>query len=613
MNKTVQKLQEIVIQNARMHNLKSVSISIPRNKLVVVTGVSGSGKSSLVFDTLYAEGHRRYVESLSSYARQFLSRMQKPDVDSISGLSPAIAIQQKVSSTNPRSTVGTLTEIYDFLKLLFARIGKTYSPVSGREVISHSISDVVDFIASRPVGTKLFLFVRHSFAAKELRKELELTLQKGFTRILRAGKIEEIEDLLAETNPAVASPLQILIDRFIVPTKMEEDWLHRVADSVQTAFNEGHGKCFLEINGHEIEEFSEYYEADGIVFEKPTVQFFSFNNPLGICQTCNGTGRTFGYLLDKVILPDLTIQQGAIALLNDRFFSAYKKELLQIDSLPQTVPYHQLTEAEKEIIWEGKGKYPGLKKAMKTLDQAGAVHANHLISQFKGEIDCPDCGGARIRKEAKLVKINGYSIHDCLLMSIDELAETFQNLVLSEYETQVVSRLRQEIETRLSFLQQVGLGYLNLSRRADSLSGGETQRINLATSLGSSLVGSMYILDEPSVGLHPRDGERLADVLEALRDQGNTVVVVEHDEALMKRADYLVDMGPAAGEYGGKVVFAGTFNQLPYVEDSITAKYLTNQLRIEIPKPRQLHQFLRLEKAAFHNLKHITVEIPYQA
>lgn len=612
----------ITITGARMHNLKNLTVRIPRNKLVVVTGVSGSGKSSLVFDTLYAEGHRRYVESLSSYARQFLARLPKPDVDSITGLSPAIAIEQKVSTSNPRSTVGSVTEVYDYLRLLFARIGRTYSPVTGQEVVCHTVSDVVDAIAALPVGARALLLAPfRRTEGRPLGKELAITIQRGFTRLFDNGTVLEIEDLLDQTEQYENRTLQLLIDRFVGQEYTDpldrETALHAAADSAQTAFNEGHGECCLWYDAQNIHYFSERFEADGIVFEKPTEALFNFNTPLGACPTCEGFGRIVG-ISPELVIPNpgrsvfdqgVRIWENALGESHRRAFIKAAKEL----NFPVHRPIRDLTPAELDFLWSGDENHAvGIHAFIRFLEKNLVdVAVRVLYSRFRGYTTCPDCGGTRLRREARYVRIQGRSLGELLDLPIRDALPILQEMATAEAGNKAATRLFTEIINRLTYLNNVGVGYLTISRKANTLSGGETQRINLATSLGGSLVGSMYILDEPSVGLHPRDGDRLLGVLERLRDAGNTVIVVEHDEDTMRRADYLIDMGPLAGAQGGQVLAAGTVEEVLQNTDSLTARYLTGNLTIPVPRYRRsLTRYVEITGASEHNLKAIDVKIP---
>lgn len=606
------KTEEILIKGAKLHNLKDITVAIPRNKFVVITGLSGSGKSSLAFDTLYAEGQRRYVESLSSYARQFLGRLDKPKVDNIIGIAPAIAIQQKVNTSNPRSTVGTSTEVYDYLKLLFARIGKTYSPISGEEVKKHTVSDVVDAVLAYPDGTKLLLLAPITIPADRTTEQvLQLLLQQGYVRILHNEKILRIDGDQLPTN---LKEFQLVVDRVIV--QHDEDFRHRLADAVDTAFFEGKGECYLqEMDGVVQTHFSNKFELDGITFLEPNVHLFSFNNPYGACPTCDGYGDTIG-LDEELIVPNtaLSVYENAIYPWRGETMSWYRDQLVNNAykfDFPIHRPWFELTDAQKQLIWDGNEHFTGLTGFFKELEEKSYKIQNRvLLARYRGKTRCHECHGRRLRKEANYVKIAGKSISDLVELPIEELQGFFHSLVLTPYEQEVAKRLLIEINNRLRFLADVGLGYLTLNRKSNTLSGGESQRINLATSLGSSLVGSMYILDEPSIGLHPRDTERLIGVLKALRDLGNTVIVVEHDEDIMKAADYIIDIGPEAGTHGGEVVAKGTYQEL-LKADTLTGKYLSGRLSIEVPaKRRTSPHYIRLVGCRENNLKNIDVTFP---
>ena len=606
------KTEEILIKGAKLHNLKDITVAIPRNKFVVITGLSGSGKSSLAFDTLYAEGQRRYVESLSSYARQFLGRLDKPKVDNIVGIAPAIAIQQKVNTSNPRSTVGTSTEVYDYLKLLFARIGKTYSPISGEEVKKHTVSDVVDAVLAYPDGTKLLLLASITIPADRTTEQvLQLLLQQGYVRILHNEKILRIDGDQLPTN---LKEFQLVVDRVIV--QHDEDFRHRLADAVDTAFFEGKGECYLqEMDGVVQTHFSNKFELDGITFLEPNVHLFSFNNPYGACPTCDGYGDTIG-LDEELIVPNtaLSVYENAIYPWRGETMSWYRDQLVNNAykfDFPIHRPWFELTDAQKQLIWDGNEHFTGLTGFFKELEEKSYKIQNRvLLARYRGKTRCHECHGRRLRKEANYVKIAGKSISDLVELPIEELQGFFQSLVLTPYEQEVAKRLLIEINNRLRFLADVGLGYLTLNRKSNTLSGGESQRINLATSLGSSLVGSMYILDEPSIGLHPRDTERLIGVLKALRDLGNTVIVVEHDEDIMKAADYIIDIGPEAGTHGGEVVAKGTYQEL-LKADTLTGKYLSGRLSIEVPAKRRISpHYIRLVGCRENNLKNIDVTFP---
>ena len=604
----------ILIKGARLHNLKNIDLAIPRNKFVVITGLSGSGKSSLAFDTLYAEGQRRYVESLSSYARQFLGRLNKPKVESIKGISPAIAIEQKVNSKNPRSTVGTSTEIYDYIKLLFARIGKTYSPISGKEVKKHSIQDVVDFILKKDIGTKFYILAPTNHDKKDQKIYLQMLLQQGYHRLKYGDDILRIEDILNE-EINLSSDFHLLIDRLSVNNKISE----RLADSIQTAFHEGKGECTIEfINSNDSQTFNNRFELDGIKFEQPSIHLFTFNNPVGACKTCEGYGNIMGIDQDLVI-PNtgLSIYEDAIACWRGDTLSKYKEDIIfnaEKWDIPIHKPYFKLSKKQKNFLWEGDKEFKGINSFFAQLEKKNYKIQNRvLLSRYRGKTKCPECNGKRLRPEANFVKIAGYSISDIIDLPIDELRSIFDKIKLSKHETKIASRILTEIKNRIQFLMDVGLNYLTLNRRSSSLSGGESQRINLATSLGSSLVGSMYILDEPSIGLHSKDTERLIKILRSLRDIGNTVIVVEHDEDIIKAADLVVDIGPKAGIHGGELMFRGTFKEIEKERDSLTAQYLNGNLNIKIPKKRSFTNTIEINGARQHNLKNINVKIPLNA
>lgn len=607
----------ISVKGARVHNLKNISLDIPRNNLIVITGVSGSGKSSLAFDTIYAEGQRRYVESLSSYARQFLGRVAKPEVDLISGIPPAIAIEQKVNTRNPRSTVGTSTEIYDYLKLLFARVGKTYSPVTRKLVKKHSVSDVVNFVSAYDEGTKMTLLSplvlngNHKAKLEELAKE-------GFTRVEIGDQTLRIDDdKIRELINISGAESRLVIDRFAV--SHEEDFLSRIADSVQTAFAEGNGFCLIKIHqGNEVieEHFSNVFEADGVRFEEPTEHLFSFNSPLGACPKCEGYGKVIG-IDEDLVVPNkgLSLYEEAVACWKGESMSWYKDRVIEHASkydFPIHKPYYQLSEEQKKILWEGTRHFMGIYAFFRELEEKKyKIQYRVLLSRYMGKTICPACKGSRLRPEASYVKVSNYSIQQMVNIPIAELSEIFKNLNLDEHDTGVAKRILTEINNRLDYMNNVGLGYLTLNRLSATLSGGESQRINLATSLGSSLVGSLYILDEPSIGLHSRDTNLLIDVLKQLRNLGNTVVVVEHDEEIMRSADYIIDIGPYAGRLGGEVVYAGDFDGLSKASNSLTAKYLTNKEKISVPfNRRKWNNYIELIGARENNLKNINTKFP---
>ena len=606
------KSKEILIKGAKLHNLKDITVGIPRNQLVVITGLSGSGKSSLAFDTLYAEGQRRYVESLSSYARQFLGRLDKPKVDNIIGIAPAIAIEQKVNTSNPRSTVGTSTEIYDYLKLLFARIGKTYSPISGNEVKKHTVTDVVEAALAYPDGTKLLLLAPISIPKdRTVEQVLKLLLQQGYARILHQGEVIRLEE---DNLPKKLGKFQLVVDRIVV--QHNEDFQHRLADAVETAFFEGKGECMLqEVESEVLKHFSNRFEMDGITFLEPNVHLFSFNNPYGACPECDGYGDTIG-LDEDLIVPNtgLSVYENAIYPWRGETMSWFRDQLVNNAykfDFPIHKPWYELSAEQRQLVWDGNKYFTGLTGFFKELEEKSYKIQNRvLLARYRGKTRCHSCHGRRLRKEANYVKIQGKSISDLVEISIEKLQAFFRELTLSPYEQEVAKRLLIEINSRLQFLSDVGLRYLTLNRKSNTLSGGESQRINLATSLGSSLVGSMYILDEPSIGLHPRDTHRLIKVLKSLRDLGNTVIVVEHDADIMKAADYIIDIGPEAGTHGGEVVAAGTYEQL-LKADTLTGKYLSGRLSIEPPKKRRTSpHYISLIGCRENNLKNIDVSFP---
>ncbi|UOX33175.1 excinuclease ABC subunit UvrA [Flavobacterium sediminilitoris] len=581
--------KNILIKGAQLHNLKNIDVAIPRNKLVVVTGLSGSGKSSLAFDTLYAEGQRRYVESLSSYARQFLGRLDKPKVEYIKGIAPAIAIEQKVNTTNARSTVGTSTEIYDYLKLLFARIGKTYSPVSGKEVKKDTVSDVILEIKKFEQNSKwLLLSPIHLEEGRPLEDKLKVLLQQGFSRILINNEMVRLDEI--DQHSLDNKDILLVIDRIIV--KEEEEFFNRLADAIQTAFYEGKGECFLqELNTEVRHHFSTNFELDGITFLEPNVHLFSFNNPYGACPKCEGYGNIIG-IDEELVIPNtaLSVYENAIFPWRGDTLSWYKEQLVNNAykfDFPIHKPFFELTNEQKQLIWDGNKYFTGLHDFFTELEEKNYKIQNRvLLSRYRGKTKCTVCKGKRLRPEANYIKIANKTITELVDLPIIKLITFFKDLELNEYDAKVAKRLLIEINNRLSFLSNVGLSYLTLNRNSATLSGGESQRINLATSLGSSLVGSMYILDEPSIGLHPKDTEQLIEVLKNLRDLGNTVIVVEHDEDIMKTADMIIDIGPEAGTNGGYLVAQGTYEEI-LKADSLTAKYLNGQEKIEVPKNRR--------------------------
>ena len=605
--------ENIIIKGAKLHNLKNIDVVIPRNKLVVITGLSGSGKSSLAFDTLYAEGQRRYVESLSSYARQFLGKLHKPKVDYIKGIAPAIAIEQKVNSTNPRSTVGTSTEIYDYIKLLYARIGTTFSPISNKKVKKDTVTDVLDHIKSYDTGTKLVLLAPiYLDENRDLKTLLNVFSQQGYARIKMGNSILRIEEFPFETY--TKESLQLVIDRIVL--KDDEDFYNRLADAIQTAFFEGKGVCSIEdLSTSNSITFSNKFELDGMTFLEPNTHLFSFNNPYGACPTCEGYGSVIG-IDEDLVIPNtgLSIYEDAILPFKSDSFRAYKDNLITYGfefDIPVHKPWFELSEAQKELIWNGNKKFRGIHEFFKKLEEKSYKIQNRvMLSRYRGKTTCTDCNGTRLRKEADYVQVFGKTISELVSLPIDQLALFFESIELTQHEQKIGERLLTEITSRLQFLQDVGLSYLTINRTSNTLSGGESQRINLATSLGSSLVGSMYILDEPSIGLHPKDTERLIGVLQNLRDLGNTVIVVEHDEDIMKIADYIIDIGPEAGTYGGHVVAEGTFKDI-LKSSSLTAQYLNEQQTIEIPKSRRkVKNHIQILGAREHNLKNIDVRIP---
>ena len=610
----------IIVLRSRVNNLKNLSVAIPRKKLVVVTGLSGSGKSSLAFDTLYADGQRRYVESLSSYARQFLGRMDKPDVDAIQGISPAIAIEQKVKTRNPRSTVGTSTEIYEYLKLLFARIGKTYSPISGRLVKRHTVSDITDNILALTGNTAVLIYTPLSVAGdRTIAQQLKIMMQQGFSRILVNDEIERIEDFLESTVKIKKNcNCYLVIDRVVVD-KEDRELPARIADSVQTALYEGRGTCLIRYEVDEkwkVEEFSNQFEMDGIQFEEPSVNMFTFNNPYGACKTCEGFGSVIG-IDEDLVIPNksLSVYDDAVACWKGEKMSEWKNALIASAykfDFPIHKPYYKLSKEEKETLWTGNEHFEGIDAFFRHVEeQTYKIQYRVMLSRYRGKTKCPDCKGTRLRSDANYVKVSGKSISEIVQLQLDESQKFFNELALDEHDRKVAGRILTEINNRIGFLNDVGLGYLTMNRLSNSLSGGESQRINLATSLGSSLVGSMYILDEPSIGLHPRDTNRLIEVLLQLRDLGNSVIVVEHDEEIIRKADEIIDIGPEAGEHGGELIFQGSFDELGENDHSYTALYLTGRQEIEIPqKRRRWKDYLEIKGALEHNLKNIDVKIP---
>ncbi|MBS1643742.1 MAG: excinuclease ABC subunit UvrA [Bacteroidetes bacterium] len=614
--------KDIFIKGARMHNLKNIDVSIPRNKLVVVTGVSGSGKSSLTMDTLFAEGQRRYAESLSAYARQFLARMDKPDVDYIRGICPAIAIEQKVSSRSPRSTVGSMTEIFDYLRLLFARIGRTISPISGKEVKKDSVTDVVEYIKNTAKGTKIQIVVKlETRFGRSIDEELHILMQKGFSRVLNESQeVLRIEDLLQDGASIPKAKYFLLIDR-IVAKEFDEDDMHRLADSVQTAFYESEGDCWLFLQGAEMERpelhhFNNRFERDGIKFEEPSPNLFSYNNPYGACPTCEGFGQVLGLDPDLVI-PNktLSVYEGAVVCWKGEKMGEWLRNFIQSASrfdFPIHQPIMDLSKEDFQLLWNGNDKVEGIADFFEMVNQnLYKIQYRILQARYRGRTQCNECGGSRLRKEASYVKINSATIADLMTMPVTDLAQWMQHLKLNKYEQEIGKRILLEINQRLKTLLDVGLGYLSLNRTANTLSGGESQRIQLTKFLGSNLTDSLYILDEPSIGLHPRDTARLISVLKNLRDLGNTVVVVEHDELMMRECDHIIDMGPLASHLGGEVVAAGTAAELMEQEQSLTGKYLNGSLQIAPPKiQRKPSNTIRLNSCRQNNLRDLSVSFP---
>lgn len=609
------KQSYIEIKGARVHNLKNLNVNIPHGKFTVITGLSGSGKSSLAFDTLYAEGQRRYIESLSSYARQFLGKLDKPETDYIKGIAPAIAIEQKVISNNPRSTVGTTTEIYDYLKLLFARVGKTYSPVSGKEVKRHSVTDVINFLQELPDNERILILCPiPNMQTYGIQEQFKILIQQGFSRIFLNGELLEIAEI-ADAPPVGSESARLIIDRATADTSSEEA-TGRLGDSVHLAFTEGNGECSIYTMSDKKEHpFSIRFELDGMEFQVPNEHFFTFNNPFGACKTCEGYGQIIGIDEDLVIPnKNLSVYDGAILPWKGETMSEYANQLIYSASkfdFPVHRPVKDLTPEQYKLLWKGNKHFMGLDDFFNFLEtQTYKIQYRVMLSRYRGKTYCPECHGTRLRGDANYVKVNGKSITDIVLTPIDQVLPFFQQLDLGEYDKQVSKRILPEITNRLDFLCNVGLGYLTLNRQSNSLSGGESQRINLATSLGSSLVGSMYILDEPSIGLHPRDTERLITVLHRLRDLGNTVIVVEHEEDIMRAADEILDIGPMAGVYGGEVVFQGTHDDLVKA-NSITADYLTGKRRIPVPQLRRKQKnILKFSGVRKHNLHDVEVTIP---
>jgi excinuclease ABC subunit A len=612
---TLEPKKNIIIKGAQVHNLKTLDVAIPRNKLVVITGLSGSGKSSLAFDTLYAEGQRRYVESLSSYARQFLGRLDKPKVEYIKGIAPAIAIEQKVNTTNARSTVGTSTEIYDYLKLLYARIGKTFSPISGKEVKKDTVTDVVNTVKTLPIDSRwLLLTPIQPEEGRKLSDKLKVLLQQGFSRIYVDGETLRLDEI--DADALESKTVFLIIDRIVV--KEEEEFYNRLSDALETAFFEGKGFCYLQqADGKKRFEFSNRFEMDGITFLEPNVHLFSFNNPYGACPVCEGYGNIIG-IDEELVIPNtaLSVYENAIFPWRGESMGWYRDELVKNAykfDFPIHKPYFELTDEQKDLVWKGNAYFQGLNGFFKELEEKNYKIQNRvMLSRYRGKTKCYSCKGKRLRIEASYVKINGKTLSELVDLPIKKLTAFFSDLKLNEFDQKVAKRLLVEINNRLRFLVEVGLDYLTLNRNSSTLSGGESQRINLATSLGSSLVGSMYILDEPSIGLHPKDTERLINVLISLRDLGNTVIVVEHDEDIMKAADMIIDIGPEAGTFGGKLVAQGTYKEI-LKSDSLTAQYLNGKMEIAVPHTRRKSgTYIEILGARENNLQNVDVKFPLE-
>ena len=604
----------IEVKGARIHNLKSLDVKIPHGKFTVITGLSGSGKSSLAFDTLYAEGQRRYIESLSSYARQFLGKLDKPEADYIKGIAPAIAIEQKVTSNNPRSTVGTSTEIYDYLKVLFARFGKTYSPISGKEVKKNNVTDVVDYLKTFETDEKtVILAPLHGFEKYGTERQLEILKQQGYVRLYFKNEFLLIDDAI-ENTPKGIEKSELVVDRLSIDFSIEEN-VSRYGDSISLAYAEGDGYCsVLSMKDNKIQTFSNRFELDGMEFQEPNEHFFTFNNPFGACKKCEGFGMVIG-IDENLVIPNknLSLYEGAVAPWKGDTMSKYLDKFIdKADGFPIHRPIIDLTDAELDLLWNGSKSVKGIRHFFEFVESKSyKIQYRVMLSRYRGKTDCPDCKGTRLRKDANYVKIEGKSITDIVLMPIEESLAVFQSMKKESEDNNITKRIFPEVINRLSFLNEVGLGYLTLNRASNSLSGGESQRIHLATSLGSSLVGSMYILDEPSIGLHPKDTEKLVNVLKSLRDIGNTVIVVEHEEDIMKAADQILDIGPMAGVYGGEVVFQGTHKELIKAKNSLTADYLTGKAVIPIPERRRTSKDkLIISGARQHNLKNIDVDFP---
>lgn len=608
------KQRYIEVKGARVHNLKNMDVRIPHGKMTVITGLSGSGKSSLAFDTLFAEGQRRYIESLSSYARQFLGKLNKPEADYIKGIAPAIAIEQKVTSSNPRSTVGTTTEVYDYFKVLFARIGKTYSPISGNEVKKHDVSDVVDFLRNLGDGTKcLVLAPLSGFRSYGVQRQLEILKQQGYVRLYLNNEFLLIDDALIALHDGIEDAL-LVIDR-IVCDFSSDDFISRVGDSISLAFGEGHGECIIEeLSKNTRQSFSNRFELDGMEFQEPNEHFFTFNNPFGACSRCEGFGQIIG-IDPNLVVPNrqLSLYEGAVAPWKGETMEKYLHQFIdKAEGFPIHRPLIDLDESQLSLLWNGAKGIKGIQQFFEMVESKSyKIQYRVMLSRYRGKTACPDCRGTRVRKDTNYVHVGGKTITDIVLMPIAEALEFFRNLSTEKRDLQIIKRILPEITSRLHFLNEVGLGYLTLNRASNTLSGGESQRIHLATSLGSSLVGSMYILDEPSIGLHPRDTSRLISVLHALRDLGNTVIVVEHEEDMMRAADEILDIGPLAGVYGGEIVFQGTHDLLIQAKDSLTAQYLTGAAGIPIPARRRVSKNkLSIQGAYQNNLKKIDVDFP---
>ncbi|MCG8697724.1 MAG: excinuclease ABC subunit A, partial [Bacteroidales bacterium] len=606
---------KIVVKGARVHNLKNIDVSINRNSFVVVTGLSGSGKSSLAFDTIYAEGQRRYVESLSSYARQFLGRMNKPEVDFIQGLPPAIAIEQKVRSQNPRSTVGTSTEVYDYLKLLFARVGKTYSPISGEIVKKDSVTDVVDYILSHNEGSKLYILSPyHDYHHLDKNQLIEDIKHIGISRILINEEIIKVKELTPGNIPS-ADEVFIVVDRISVNN--DDESKSRFADSVQQAFQLGDNECIIKsVDDNKIKSFSGKFERDGITFEEPNVHTFSFNNPVGACPRCEGYGKVIG-IDEDLVIPDknLSIYEDAVVCWKGEKMSEWKQRLVYAAdkfNFPIHKPYNELSNEQQQLVWSGNEHFEGLDAFFEHLEaNKYKIQYRVMMARYRGKTTCPECKGTRLKKEAEYVKVNDYSIKDLVNVPIIDLRSQFSSFSFSEFEKKVAGRIITEISNRLDYLVNVGLGYLTLNRLSSTLSGGESQRINLATILGSNLVGSIYVLDEPSIGLHPRDTQRLISVLKQLQKNGNTVLIVEHEEEIIKASDDIVDIGPEAGRFGGEVIFSGKYEELIKENKGLTANYLTGKMQIKPPATRRKwNNFIEIVGAYENNLKSITTKIP---